>query len=145
MLEAWVEVCSVDSVEEERVVDGVKRFTDIHRDCSGSKGRFVLVETGCDPLSDRQESGGGGAILDETVLCLGLGERGSEEGEEEILEAGQRREMGQKEDDRCGGLPGLGMGMILAHFQMEGRSEWVIERKKRQVRKETALGPRCFK
>ena len=61
------------------------------------------------------------------------------------MEAGHRREMGRKEVERCGGLPGLGMGMMVAHFQIEGRSEWVMERLKRQVRKVTALGPKCFK
>ena len=85
-LEAWVEVCSVDGVEEKRVVDGIKSLTNVHGDHCRTKRWLVLVEAGRDSLGDRQEGGGGGTILGETVLSLGLGKRGSEEREKEAFE-----------------------------------------------------------
>ena len=43
------------------------------------------------------------------------------------------------------GLPSLGMGIIRACFQMEGRSEFLTERLNRVVRKEMARRPMCLR
>ena len=44
------------------------------------------------------------------------------------LMAGDRREMGLYEVDEEDGLPALGMGMMIAFFQMAGRSARDTER-----------------
>ena len=42
-------------------------------------------------------------------------------------------------------MPGLGMGIIVAIFQMEGTSVLAIDRLKRAVRKLIAMGPKCLR
>ena len=45
----------------------------------------------------------------------------------------------------CGSLLGLGMGMILASFQICGMTFVLIDKLKMWVRNCMASGPRCFK
>ena len=56
--------------------------------------------------------------------------------------AGHRREMGRYDELMDGGLPGLGMAMIVADFQMAGMSALARDRLNRWVRYCMPLGPR---
>lgn len=62
-----------------------------------------------------------------------------------VLAMGDRREIGRYEDPRLASLFGLGMGMILAVFQIWGMMFWLSDELKRFVRKSRANGPRCLR
>ena len=56
--EAGVEVGGVDCFDEESVVDRVKRFAYIDRDCRRASWGFDLVESDGDARDDRKKSSG---------------------------------------------------------------------------------------
>ena len=64
----WLQVLLTEAAEEGCVVDGVKRFREIHRHCHCSMGGTLLVEAIDHLLSQWEESCGGGAVGAETML-----------------------------------------------------------------------------
>ena len=110
-LDAGVEVCGGDFVEEGGDVDGVKRLGEVDSHHAGSPRRLLVVEAVDNSLGDGKESGCAGATGFEAVLRVVGGEVIVEEGEKEPFEDfGRRREKGYGAERRAFILGFAGLG-----------------------------------
>ena len=91
-----VEVGVADLIQEEAVLDSIKRLTDVDGDRGSTERRFLLVETGGDPSDGREESSGGRVAGAETVLRRRRRERRGQEREDKTL---KNLRSGAKEGD----------------------------------------------
>ena len=106
-----MEVRVAYGVEEEGVLDCVKRLRNVYGDHGRAKRRFWRVESRSHPGDGREEGGGSGMARAETMLGRRRRERGGEEGENTAfkdLRSGTKEGYGAVRGGDGGRLPRFG-------------------------------------